>query len=363
MLSTPTKARQIFGELRKEILSGKRPLGEKLPTDRELAKRFGCSMATASSAISLLAHEGFVERRPRAGTRVIYNPHAETSPSRCLDAVAFIYPSEEHEAIDRTVKGFQDAARPLKKRVITLTTGTDYKKESEYIARLSEFDVRGAVVFPILPTPGDQLQFSQLVMASKFPVVLADVSLPGLGFSSVVLDAFHAGYSMTRHLIDLGLRRIGFFSNYAWLPSMKDRYLGYQWALNEAGLKEDADLVFLEPSMHPDFSDPLREPTKLASAYLNRVKNIDGVVCADDFLAQGIIDAASPLGIQIPKDLKVTGIGDYGLSQSKLTTYRAPYELIGQRAFDLLNSILSTESKAPHDLRIRGELVIRNSTH
>src|SRR5690606_18859873 len=138
----------------------------------------------------------------------------------------------------RTVKGFQDAARDAKRRVVMLTTGLDYEKETDYLFKLSEFDVRGTVIYPIVPTPQDLARFSKLLVATKFPVVLAEVNLPGLGCSSVGVDGFHAGYTMTRHLIGRGAKAIGFFSNFAWAPFMRDRYRGYRWALEEAGLAE-----------------------------------------------------------------------------------------------------------------------------
>lgn len=63
---------QLFLALRDEILWGKRPIGSLLPTEHQLAGLFNVSRITARRALDELAQHGFVERRRRTGTRVIY---------------------------------------------------------------------------------------------------------------------------------------------------------------------------------------------------------------------------------------------------------------------------------------------------
>jgi GntR family transcriptional regulator of arabinose operon len=363
MIRPPKKLNAVYTQLREEILSGQWQTGAKLPNETEIAQRFECSLGTVSKALALLVHEGFVERKARAGTTVTYG--AAEAPSTQLDAFAFIYPSEQHEGIWRTVKGFQDAARKAGRRVVMLTTGLDYQKETEFISRLSEFDVRGAVVYPILPTPQDQVHFSQLLVESKFPIVLSEVNLPGLGCSSVVIDGFHAGYTMAKHMISRGAKKIGFFSNFAWAPFMRDRYQGYRWALEEAGIGEPVNGVYLDSTMNPNFEDPLAEPTAMASGFFDRAGKLDAVVCADDFLALGCVAAAQKRGWTVPGDILVSGVDDYSdLAASHgipLTTYRIPFEDMGAKSFELLDKVLSEKVVATEERQLRGEIVIRQS--
>jgi DNA-binding LacI/PurR family transcriptional regulator len=365
MIQSPKKSDAIYNKLRQEILAGKWAAGSKLPNEPEIARRFECSIGTVSKAVGVLVHEGLVERRARAGTRVLKNSLDIEPAATRLDAFAFIYPGEQHEGIWRIVKGFNDAARDEQRRVIMLSTGTDYQKESELIGRLSEFDVCGAVVYPVMSSRQDQIRFSKMLLTTKFPVVLAEVNLPGLGCPAVVADGFHAGYTMTRHLLERGHKKIGFFSNYAWVPFIRDRYLGYRWALNEAGISECPEWVMLESSMHPVFEDLLREPTELGRRYLRDCGKLDGVVCANDFLAFGLITAATEQGLCVPQDLKVVGIDDFANSPSgiiPLTTYHIPYEEMGRRSFELLSTVSAAPSSLVLETQLRGELVIRQSS-
>jgi GntR family transcriptional regulator len=68
------KAKQVYMVLRDRVLSGALSFGVKLPTEIELAQRYGVSRVTVRRALGELARERLIERRRSAGTRVIYRP-------------------------------------------------------------------------------------------------------------------------------------------------------------------------------------------------------------------------------------------------------------------------------------------------
>lgn len=363
------KVTAIHAELRQRVLHGTWKLDEKLPTETELAAEFECSLGTVAKAMALLAHEGLVERRPRAGTRVVSNVSAPLAHAAELNSYAFIYPSEQHEAAWRTVKGFQAAANKVGRRVLTLSTGTDYEKEAEYLSRLSEFAVRGAVICPCIPTPQDQVKLSQILVGSRFPIALADLNIPGLGCPAAVIDGFHAGYTVARHLLAQGVKRLGFLANHSWAPSVADRHQGFLWALEEAGLAPAAHHVLLDPTMRPNIEDPLRDPTELGLRYLKQAcrgggDDVQAVVCADDHIAAGLVCAAGLTQRKIPSDFKLVGIGDSCLplpSSLRLTNYHVPFEEMGRLAFELLDAHLSNPAASPQIVKVRGEIIVRDS--
>jgi hypothetical protein len=63
-------SQRICGELRREILSGRLAAGARLPTERQLAVRYGISSTTVNKIMTLLELEGLLERRRGSGTYV-----------------------------------------------------------------------------------------------------------------------------------------------------------------------------------------------------------------------------------------------------------------------------------------------------
>jgi DNA-binding LacI/PurR family transcriptional regulator len=358
----PPNIKAISADLRQKIMSGGIKVGDFLPTMNRLSEMYGCSIAMVSKALLILINEGLVEQRKGMGTRVISS--AGKGHPAGLDAVAFVYPSAQHEGIWRIAQGFQQAAHEVERRMVTLTTGTDFRKEGEIIGRLGEFDVKGAVVYPVLPEPKDRLYFAQMLQACLFPVVLVDIALPGFGVPVVVIDGFHAGYTMTRHLLGQGLRKIGFLANGAWSESVQNRYGGYRWALEEAGLEEQPGWALLEPSMEPDFENPVEKNHSLTRRFLENTRGLEGVVCINDFLALSCLAVARELGLRVPEDLRVVGMDDYAASarsEPLLTTYHVPFDEMGRQAFQMLNRLVQGEKLSTIQSQVRGSLVVRQS--
>lgn len=67
-------ARRIRDEIAASIQSGEWRPGARVPTEQELAARYGCARATVSKALGELAASGLVERRRKAGTFVAHPP-------------------------------------------------------------------------------------------------------------------------------------------------------------------------------------------------------------------------------------------------------------------------------------------------
>ncbi|MDR1280879.1 MAG: GntR family transcriptional regulator [Opitutaceae bacterium] len=359
----PTKLKAIYQCLEKRITSGVWPVGTQIPTEMELAEEFECGRSTISKAVAWLAHDGWVERKTRAGTRVLRaTPGKAPPPLLSLDACAFIYPSDQHEGIRRIMTGFQTAAHRAQRQTVMLSTGTDFRREAEAVGHLGEFDVKGAVLLPVVVNPSDYVYYTQMLLACKFPVVLVTLDMTAMRRPSVILDGFHAGYTATRHLLDKGLRKIGFIANQAWIPVARNKHAGYARAMEEAGLAEAAAaLAHRDAEMQPSFEDPLAEPERLARLYLQRHPDVEAIVCASDFLALGVLRAG---GRRVPRNLKVVGIDDYApaaVSNPPLTTYRVPYERMGERAFELLENLLGDTPVPPFDYPLRGELILRET--
>ncbi len=354
----------VFDELTGRLAAREWNVGERIPTEIELAKEYGCARGTVNRAIERMVHEGLLERKTRSGTRVLRNHIRQNQAPLELDACALIYPNELHEGIRRISQGFQDAAARDGSRILMMTTGLDTKKESEMVSRLSEFDVKGAAIFPVTLGPQERLDFTRMVLACKFPVVLLQTLMPDTGCYSVSVDGLHAGFTMTKYLLGQGLRRVGFFGNYGWSLLIREKHTGYRQAMYEAGLDDVCqELSYLQLEMNPDFDKPSDEPEEIARDYLEAHPDLEAVVCASDYMALGVMDAAIKMGKRVPEDLRIVGIDGFESikPQVALTSYRVPYEKIGELSLDLLHKIIRGEQSGLREVQLRGELVVRDS--
>lgn len=363
-----SKVEIVYETLAERLRAGVWKVGDYISTEEELAREFGYGRNTISKAIARMAHEGLVERKKRAGTRVLQSEVRHERPSVALNAVAFICPSDQHEGIWRTIRGFQLAAGEKGRRTLTLTTGSDYRKELEIIGRLVEFDVQGVAMNGVEPSLVNMPFFQQRLQEASLPMIQSGAACLGLHIPSVIVDGFHASCTMMRYLFSKGLKRIGYFDARVPLsPWILPSYQGYRWMLAEAGVVEDSRLVFTRES-HNDFNDPLAESKAFALEYLDQIKDlkVEAVVCGTDYWALGLIAAAMELGIDVPRDLMVTGVDDYAMASSApvpLTTYRVPFEAMGRKSYEMLEEMISTGQwrNVETQVQMRGELVVRQS--
>ncbi|WEF24536.1 UTRA domain-containing protein [Paracoccus sp. S3-43] len=68
------KAQLIASEVRRRIIDREWRQGDRIPDEADLAVEFGAARATVNKALQVLADEGLLDRRRRAGTRVAVDP-------------------------------------------------------------------------------------------------------------------------------------------------------------------------------------------------------------------------------------------------------------------------------------------------
>ncbi|MFB9835415.1 LacI family DNA-binding transcriptional regulator [Actinoallomurus acaciae] len=100
-----------------------------------------------------------------------------------------------------------------------------------------------------------------------------------------------------------------------------------------------------------------------ALALLDRPDRPTALVCDDDLIAAGAYKAARHLGLDVPRDVSVTGFDDILVAtalEPELTTIHLPAERLGARAMAALLARL--DGHAPADVSLPGELIVRGST-
>ena len=192
--------------------------------------------------------------------------------------------------------------------------------------------------------PGQSAQHLTRLHEQGIPIVMIDDQAKPTSIPWVGADNRMGGYVATRYLLRLGHRRIGHIQGPKKFLVSYERYQGYCEALSEAGITPDPTLV-----MEGDFM-PLGGRS-CASRLLAMEERPTAIVAANDLMAYGVLAAAEEYGLRVPEDLSLIGFDDIPLSahtRPALTTVRQPFYEMGQRAIELLLSLLESPRPVNH---------------
>jgi DNA-binding LacI/PurR family transcriptional regulator len=219
-------------------------------------------------------------------------------------------------------------------------------------ADLLAFQVDGIISSASLPR--ETLEASE---RQGVPVVLYNRAPTSMLASAVACDHPTAMEALVEHLVAGGLKRAVFIAGPETAPVSNDRLLGVRTALAARGLA-------LERVLHADYSyDGGRA---IVAAHLTGASRPDTVICANDAMALGIMDAYRyDFGLRIPDDVAVAGFDDVPQAawpSYALTTLRQPVRRMAQMTVRVLMEQISGTSDGRERRLLPAELKLRSST-
>lgn len=196
------------------------------------------------------------------------------------------------------------------------------------------------------------------LVAKGIPTVLAIRSNRVGNVDVVESDNLAVGVEATRHLLDLGHRKIGFILGPRDTSTSIDRYDGSCQELQAAGLSPDKDHVIWRSFSHESGYSGLIQLMNLPNCPT-------AIFCGNDVIAFGALEACQKLGINVPKDLSIIGVDDVpmsGWSMISLTTIRQSINSIGALAVRRLVSRIESQTEIAPSRDILPTSIIRRRT-
>ncbi|MBE2271318.1 MAG: LacI family DNA-binding transcriptional regulator [Anaerolinea sp.] len=192
-----------------------------------------------------------------------------------------------------------------------------------------------------------------------FPFVTFGRLEPEQSDNWVDLDSAYAIELATRHVIQLGHRRIGYISPPHEQYLARQRWQGFADAMNAANLPIDHQLVY-----EGDYSE--KSGQIAAHVLLDHSHPPTAIVCNNDRMAFGAMRAAQARGLAVGRDISVIGVDDIPMARythPPLTTISQPIHEIGQALFNLLVRIINRQPVDGLGGRLfKPELIVRQST-
>lgn len=270
------KAKQVYLVLRDRILSGAVAFGARLPTENDLAGAHGVSRVTVRRALGELERERLIERRPSAGTRVIYRPApapisadisgvlanvADMGRRTAVKLMAFDYlPAEGPVAQALGVAADQMLQRSVRVRSVDgvpFSYLTTYVPESISIT-FSEQELGSRPLLELLERAGVKVEHAHQRISAGLatPEVAAALDVrtgsPLIELVRVVYDQagrgvehLHALYRPDRYALEIDLVRSGAADTKQWSPVLRPKPAGSRKTPAPKNLKRD-----LKPVRH-----------------------------------------------------------------------------------------------------------------
>jgi LacI family transcriptional regulator len=332
-------------------------------TIKDIAKSLNISVATVSRALRGSSEISKETKKAvlQLAKEMDYHPNllARGLINRKSKILGVVVPTINRQFWSNSISGIESIAYKDGYKVMIFQSAESYKKEVEIVETLANSRVDGILIAFSKET--NDFEHIRQVIDRGIPVLLFERVCDSLEVSKVVTDDFQGAKKITQHLIQRGKKKIAYLGGPLTLGVCRDRYLGFESALNEAGL-------FVQPNHLIETEEFTFENAKKAIALLwDSTPKPDAVFCFADILAIGALDACKDLGIKVPEQLAIAGFGndDTGRFISPtLTTMAQPSFEMGQLAAKLLLQEINSASELSQlQLEIvQPTLIIREST-
>jgi LacI family transcriptional regulator len=333
-------------------LDGRRPARV---TIRQVAEQAGVSIATVSRVIN--GHADVSSRTRETVQRVIeeHGYPAGVRPRARTGQIGVMVPLIHPGYFAEILAGAAEALYEQDMRVVLCPTRHSRDREMSLLDRLAVGAADGAVV--VLPEESGQ-EFAALA-GQGFPFVIVDPRTEAGEGIPVVCAAHSAGATQaTRHLLELGHRRIAVIGGPRGWVATQERLRGYHAALAGAGVLPDPGLV-----RYADFR--IDGGHEAAGRLLSLADPPTAIFAFNDSMAVGALHAAAERGLRVPGDLSVVGFDDTveaSVAVPALTTVRQPLAELGRTAVSVLLRQMEHRRLEPLRIELATRLVPRAST-
>lgn len=332
-------------------------------TIKDIAKEAGVAHSTVSRALrgSSLISQETTKHIQETALHLGYLPSAaarslKTNRSQALGAIVS---NIDDPYFSEILQGIEEVAQGNNYSLFMAASQRDPEREATIIQSMRQHRVDGVIICSTTFSDKQSEHFSKY----GIPVVVVNNQAAEDYRYSIYHDDVNGSRQLTMHLIKLGHRKIGYLGNSHTGRTTWDRLAGFRQEMESAGLPVPDNYIFELPGSEP-------ERTTLASEhFLNLPDRPTALVCFNDIMAIGLLKSLQQRGVRIPDDISITGFDNIVFSNytnPPLTTFDQPKRFIGQKAAELILSLLNPTSKTPVPEQkiqvLKGKLLVREST-
>ena len=326
-------------------------------TIRDVARLADVSVATVSRVLNASGPVSDAARRriERVATRLRYSPNgaARSLITQRTHTIGVLLPDLYGEFFSEVIRGIDVVAQ---RSGYHMLVSSSHSEQHALEAALGA--MRGRVDGLIVMSPDLDQRTLRANLAACRAVVLLNCAARAPGFDAIKIDNVGGATAMTRHLLDLGHRRIAFIRGAARNVDAEERRRGFRAALRSARVAR-GDTV----EVAGDFTES--GGYRAAKVLLARDPRPTAIFAANDSMAIGALSALREAGVSVPEEIAVVGFDDVPIARftsPPLTSVRVPITKLGARATERLVEQLGSERRRRRECEMLATtLVVRQS--
>lgn len=332
-------------------------------TIKDIAKEAAVSHSTVSRALrgSSLISEETTKYIQETARKLGYLPSAAARSLKTnrSQALGVIVSNIDDPYFSEILQGIEEVAQGNNYSMFMAASQRDPEREGIIIQAMRQHRVDGVIICSTTFSDEQSRHFSKY----DIPIVVVNNQAAEDYRYSIYHDDVDGSRQLTRHLIELGHRKIAYLGNCHSGRTTLDRLVGYRQEMESNRLPVPANYVQEIPGSEP-------EKAKLAADhFLGLADRPTALVCFNDMMAIGMLKSLQEHGIRVPEEISITGFDNIVFSNytnPPLTTFDQPKRFIGQKAAELILSLLDSTSKInvpEHKIQVlKGNLLVREST-
>jgi LacI family transcriptional regulator len=325
------------------------------PTMNDVARLARVALGTVSKVFN-----GDATVKPELRARVLdaaetlryqRNRIAASLRSRYTQTVGIVIPDILNTFYAEFVEKIENLAGEAGYTVLIVTTGEDSQQARKRADTLIQRQVDGMIVIP--PLDGSDMLGDML--GPDMACVIVDRIAAENPYPSVAVDNVDAAYQGTRYLLSLGHRHITLAVNSPNLWNTRERIVGFEQAMQEAGAKADVRIVGMTvEDARTSLGDLFRgsdRPTALFTA--------------NNLVTLGAVHAQHDCGLDIPAEMSLLAFDDFEwlrLLRPAVSAMKQPIDQIAVETWRLMYRQISKKPIDVRHVRSGAQLMIRQST-
>jgi len=305
-------------------------------TLKDIANELSVSTSTVSKALndSNEISEELRERIKAFANFYNYRPNSLALKLRNNKTmiIGVVIPEIVHHFFSEIISGVEKFANGKDYNVMICLSNESYQKEKLNIEMLANGSVDGLLVSIAKETLeiGNFNHFKNLE-DYNIPLVLFDRVSDDIHCDKVIVDDAGGAYKATKHLIEIGCKRIAIITTPDFVTVGALRTKGYKKALKEKGRSIDESLII---KVNEKF-----DIKKQIEGLINQSKLPDGILAVNEIYAAIAMKIAKEKELRIPEDIAFIGFTDGLISEfstPSLSTVAQHGFMMGEQAAELL---------------------------